>query len=203
MGRFTESDLIEFEDFLNYTSAVVPYIDVARGLAPPGSIAMRHDVDHDIVKARRFAEWEELRGFRSSYYILTTAGYYNDKEVLFNCLDAMIDMGHEIGFHNDALSAMDGDVIAAADHIRVERKVIEDGLYRHYSLLGVADHGNRSHVNSDIWKHFTPEALGFEYEAYKLQRSSKTYISDNRGEWSSPLSVVQTYVLTHPIWWPI
>ena len=200
---FTEHDLSDLRDFLLTAPAVVPYIDVQRGVSPPGAIAMRHDIDHDITKALSFARWEEDNGFRSSYFVLTTAPYYEDKTILFECLNEMVKLGHEIGFHNDALCYMDGDVVAAAEYIFTERKAIQDGLDVHYSLLGIADHGGAPHANGDIWEHYTPESLGFEYEAYQLQKTANTYISDNQGRWRSPLKHAQTYMLCHPTWWPV
>ena len=199
---FTHDDLIDLKDFLMGFNRTVPYIAVARDAAYPGDIALRHDVDHSIVKAHKFAEWEYANGFRSTYFILTTADYYNDP-ALPNYLNDMISWGHEIGFHNDALCAMDGDVVAAADYIHHHKKKIEDSLSTHYSLLGIADHGGSPHTNGDIWNHYTPEFFGFEYEAYQLQRSANTFISDNQGKWRSPLKHAQTYMLIHPTWWPV
>ena len=200
---FNTADLDELRDFLFTAPAVVPYIDVQRGVAPTGAIAMRHDIDHSITKALDFARWEEDNGFRSSYFVLTTAPYYADKTILFECINEMVMLGHEIGFHNDALCHMDGDVVAAAEYIITERKAIQEGLNVHYSLLGIADHGGAPHSNGEIWDHYTPEALGFEYEAYQLQKTANTYISDNQGRWRAPLKHAQTFMLVHPCHWPV
>ena len=86
---------------------------------------------------------------------------------------------------------------------RSHKKQIEDSLSTDYSLLGIADHGGSPHTNGDIWNHYTPEYFGFEYEAYQLQKTANTYISDNQGKWRSPLKHAQTYMLVHPTWWPV
>jgi hypothetical protein len=198
---FTAFDLEDLDNFLS-DSDTCTYIDVARGDVGIGEIALRHDVDHSIEKAHRFAEWESTRNYRSTYFILTTAPYYDDPN-LSTYLNEMIEMGHEIGFHNDALCAVDGDVVAAAEYILHHKKKIEQSLSKHYSLLGVADHGGSPHTNGDIWNHYTPEYFGFEYEAYQLQKTANTYISDNQGKWRSPLKYAQTFMLIHPTWWPV
>jgi hypothetical protein len=199
---FNDQDLIDLKDFLNESAGTVPYIAVSRDQAFPGEIAIRHDVDHSIEKAHRFAHWEYERNFMSTYFILTTAPYYDDP-ALAGYLDDMISWGHEIGFHNDALCAMDGDIVAAAGYIEMHKYKIEQSLSKHYSLLGIADHGGHPFPNGDIWNHYTPQDLGFEYEAYQLQKTANTYISDNQGTWRSPLKHAQTYMLVHPTWWPV
>jgi len=200
---FTQDDLLDLEKFLKTATEVVPYINVSRGEAKPGSIAMRHDIDHSIEQAYNFALWEHQRGFKSTYFVLTTAPYYEDKVTLFDHLNSMIALGHEIGFHNDAMCHVDGDPLRASDYIIDERKTIQDGLKHHYSLLGVADHGGAPHDNTEIWEHYPPESFGFEYEAYQLQHSTNTYISDNQGRWRNPLEHAQTFMLVHPTWWPV
>src|SRR4051812_48944821 len=41
-----------------------------------GLVALRHDVDHDLENAVRFAALERQHGLRSSYYVLHTDWYY-------------------------------------------------------------------------------------------------------------------------------
>jgi hypothetical protein len=89
---FTEDDLDNLDAFLKTATAVVPYIDVQRNNAPPGSIAMRHDVDHDINKALRFAEWEAERGYRATYFILHTAQYWSDDPNTEECVQRLVDL---------------------------------------------------------------------------------------------------------------
>lgn len=202
---FTSYDLEELDVFLAGATDVVPYITVARRNSPPGSIALRHDIDHSLEKAHRFAQWEALRGYRSSYYVLTTADYWKADANDFALLDDMIEMGHEIGFHNDAMNApgVEGDVVKASEYIKEQLYIIEKGLKKHYSLLGVADHGGSPYKNPDLWDWYDPESIGFEYEAYQLQKTSNTYISDNQGKWRSSLKHAQTFMLIHPTWWPV
>lgn len=202
---FTPYDLEELDVFLSSATDVVPYITVARDNAPPGSIALRHDIDHSLEKAHRFAQWESLRGYRSSYFILTTADYWNGDANDFAMLDDIIDMGHEVGFHNDAMNApgVDGDVSKAAKYINEQIDILESGLSKHYSILGCADHGGSPHKNPDLWGFYDPAVFAFEYEAYQLQKSTNTYISDNQGRWRSPLEHAQTFMLVHPTWWPV
>jgi hypothetical protein len=202
---FTKDDLEDLDAFLMRATQIVPYIDVARGVAPAGSIALRHDVDHSIEKALLFAEWEAKRGYCSTYYVLHSADYYqHDRANTYACCKQIILMGHELGFHNDALCAVGGDVVEAAGLIIEERQRLQEAMLpTHYSVLGIADHGGSPFTNGDIWNTYTPESLGFEYEAYQLQKTANTYISDNQGTWRSPLKHAQTFMLVHPTWWPV
>jgi hypothetical protein len=205
---FTDEDLEELNEFLQTATKVVPYTDVVRGYAPPGSIAMRHDIDHSLSKAHAFAMWEHDRGYKSSYYVLTTAPYwtkYETHEEEFILLNSMIEMGHEVGFHNDCMNApgVDGNPDKALGYLLQQRKYIHDHITPNYLMTGVADHGGAPHTNGELWEHYPPEAAGFEYEAYQLQKTANTYISDNQGTWRSPLVHAQTYMLVHPTWWPV
>jgi len=200
---FVKENLYELADFLLAAPATIPYIEVSRNQSPAGSIALRHDVDHSILQALAFARWEESYDFRSTYYVLPTADYWTDKVVLYECINEIVSLGHEIGLHNDALCYTNGDVVEAANQIILWRQEIMENINFHYSILGIADHGGAPHTNGDIWDHYTPEALGFEYEAYQLQRSANTLISDNQGRWRAPLKHAQTFMLVHPIHWPI
>jgi pyruvate dehydrogenase complex dehydrogenase (E1) component len=101
------------------------------------------------------------------------------------------------------MNAVDGDVVAAASVLLAAKAELRNWIEEHYSILGIADHGGSPHSNGDIWEHYTVESLGFEYEAYQLQRSTTTLLTDNRGQWQRPPKHAQTFMLIHPIWWPV
>jgi hypothetical protein len=50
------------------------------------------------------AQWEAERGYRSTYFILHTAPYWQDKDTLQASLEVIADCGHEIGFHINAIT---------------------------------------------------------------------------------------------------
>src|SRR5687768_4174261 len=78
--------------------------DIADGLTDHLAIGMRHDCDNVILPAVQMAEWEARHGYRSTYYILHTAPYWQDKPLLHESLDAIVAYGHNIGIHNDAIT---------------------------------------------------------------------------------------------------
>lgn len=198
---FDDAALVTLRDFLREASRVIPYEDVACEASVAGSIAMRHDVDHSIDKAVHFAEWENAHSFKSTYFILHSAPYWDHSDHFKRQVALIDELGHEVGLHNDALCAMEGDMIAAAE-LLVMRKVELEDIVGH-AIGGIADHGGAPHTNGDIWDNYEPDDLGFDYEAYQLQKSTNTYISDNQGRWRSPLRMAQTFMLVHPTWWPV
>lgn len=76
---------------------------------PERFLTIRHDMDHDVENAMRFAEWEANRGIRSTYFVLHNDWYWGPdparpSALVLNALEAIASMGHEIGLHNQAIS---------------------------------------------------------------------------------------------------
>lgn len=172
----------------------------------PEKIAVRHDVDHSIEHAAKFAEWEFRNGFQSTYFLLHSAGYWmNDYARTMETAQYIADMGHEIGIHNDAISESyivqpGGGSLSLACRILQESigELRDDG----FNVVGCADHGG-VHNNTAMWIECDLSSFGLEYEAYQAHRTAN-YISDNRGTWRAPLEHVpskQTHVLIHPCHW--
>lgn len=67
-------------------------------------LIIRHDVDHDLNKAVQLAEIEAKNGIRSTYFILHNAKYFDYSDKLAHRCKTIRDYGHQIGFHNDALT---------------------------------------------------------------------------------------------------
>ena len=199
MSSFNQLSLDNLNKFLASATAVVPYKEAADGTAPPGSVAMRHDVDHDIEKALQFAEWEHHYGYRSTYFLLHSANYYTNNPGFDSAILYLRELGHEIGLHNDALCACDGNLGDAVITIQNELNYLRN----FYPVVGIADHGGSPFKNGDIWNSYTPAQFTLEYEAYQLQKTANTYISDNQGTWRAPLKHAQTFMLIHPIWWSV
>ncbi|MDB4470711.1 sulfotransferase [Deltaproteobacteria bacterium] len=66
-------------------------------------IALRHDIDYDIDLALEMAYWEHREGFRSTYFLLHTADYWNDADFIDKALQLQ-DFGHEVALHNNLVS---------------------------------------------------------------------------------------------------
>lgn len=80
-------------------------------------LCVRHDVDHDLEKALAMAKVETSLGIRATYYLLPP-GDYDKIENYYGHLEGkrlvqsarlaevaceIVDLGHEIGLHNDFL----------------------------------------------------------------------------------------------------
>lgn len=103
---FNRRDLEELDAcFFAKADRVVALEDVYDGDRAPNVLGLRHDCDnaHSLATAVKMAHWEQERGYRSSYYILHTAPYwdYPDFEAM---VYEIAECGHEIGLHNNALA---------------------------------------------------------------------------------------------------
>jgi hypothetical protein len=199
---------------LDRAVAVVAMEQVLNGQRWERVIGLRHDVDNVIEPAVRFAEWEADRGYRSTYYILHTAPYWQDKDLLVRSLDRIAEFGHEIGIHNNALAAsfrtgQDPRVILAT--------AIEELRGYGYPVTGTVAHGDGHCYGSDGHVRFVNDELfeecarpslgvpqrrignleikpvpmsefGLEYDANWLRRGE--YLSDSGGSWSRPFGEV-------------
>lgn len=75
-------------------------------------LLIRHDVDHDHLTAVRIAEWEARQGLRSTFCLLHTAWYYGElvdgryvhTEDLVECARRLVELGHEVNFHNNLVA---------------------------------------------------------------------------------------------------
>lgn len=215
---FRASDLAELDARLySRAQAVVAMEDVLdTGRAVDRTIGLRHDVDNVIGVAACMAEWEAERGYRSTYFILHTAPYWQNKPLLERSLERIAGAGHEIGFHVNALAE-------ACRTGRDPLELLEEGLdeLRSYGhrVRGVVAHGDGAcyalggglrFVNDELFTESPrPEVgapdrviagttirlapvsrarYGLEYDPNWLPRAD--YLSDSGGRWSQPFDVV-------------
>ncbi len=226
---FQRDDLDELDAFLSSASRVRAMEDIAFSNYSANVIGMRHDVDNALAPAVAMAQWEAERGYRSTYFILHTAPYWQDKDTLQAGLEVIADCGHEIGFHVNAIAeairtGMDPLVIATS-------AIAELRSYGH-EIHGVVPHGDplchvHNFVNDELFKEsprpkcgepdryvagvklqpIHRRTLGFDYDPNWLPRL--TGVSDSGGQWSQPFDELaagfpyagQIHMLIHPEWW--
>jgi hypothetical protein len=223
-AAFQPADLEALGEF--YDGARVDSMEtIFSGVYEPEVIGLRHDCDNVILPAVTMAEWEARRGIVSTYYILHTSPYWEDKPLLRRSLNVIASYGHEIGIHNDAITV-------ALETGRRPELILSDAIaelrgYGH-TIRSTAAHGNgRCHVDryvNDImftecqrerWGDITrfgyePVSMaefGLEFDANWLPRGD--YLSDSGGHWSRPFADVaaewpnngQLHMLVHPDWW--
>jgi len=227
---FQPEDLHELGAFLDRADAVVAMEDVYAGRTSRRVIGMRHDCDNVIAPAVAMAQWEAERGYRSTYFILHTAPYWQEKETLRAALELISDCGHEIGFHLNAITAAiqtGGDpveiadgaanelrdyghhvhgVVAHGDQACYEHRFVNDELFLESARPDYGDAHRR--IGSVRLKPVSRIALGFNYDPNWLPRSQ--YLSDSGGSWSQqfeqvdyffPFESGQLHMLVHPDWW--
>lgn len=221
---FSPSDLGDLGYFLARAN-VCRMDDVRYVLDQPRIIGMRHDCDNVIAPAVHMAEWEHERGIRSTYYILHTAPYWNDKMLLRSCLEAIAQLGHEIGIHNDAITV---HLETGRDPADVLHEAIDELRRYGHTIRSTVAHGHARcavdrYVNDEMFGEcrradygdverlgITPislAALDLDFDANWIGRGD--YLSDSGGKWSQPWDEVtsawpgrgQLHMLIHPDWW--
>ncbi len=211
---FRSDDLEHLDTLLEKATAVVGMGEVFAGARHPWIIGLRHDVDNVIEPAVEFAAWESERGYRSTYFILHTAPYWDDKPLLARSLDFIAECGHEIGIHNNAIAH--ATVTGQDPRVLLAEAILELRELGH-SVTGTVAHGASECydgsgavrvVNDELFLEcprphmgdpdrtvgnakITPTSLadfGLLYDANWLPRGA--YISDSGGRWSQPFKHV-------------
>lgn len=208
---FQPGDLAELDaTLLSRALAVVTMEAVHDGQRHPELIGLRHDVDNSIEPAVDFARWEHDHGYRSTYYILHTAPYWQDKPLLRRSLETIVAYGHEIGIHNNALAEAYSTglepraVLAAAiaelrDYGFTIRSTVAHGDGRCRDNSGDVRFVNdeiftecpRPHLGSPTrtigtvpLRQSALADFGLEFDANWIGRTA--YLSDSGGVWSQP-----------------
>lgn len=208
---FGRQDLDELDRrLLSQADAVVAMEDIAAGNTNPNVIGLRHDVDNVIEPAVRIAEWESLRGYRATFFVLHTSPYWQDKTLLRSSLERIADLGHEIGFHINALTVA---LETGRDPIDVVDEAVGELRGYGHDVHGVVAHGDSmcyraNFINDELFSESPRPAygsatrtlehrgvrvplrpvarsrFGFDYDPNWLSRAD--YLSDSGGRWSQP-----------------
>jgi hypothetical protein len=207
-------DLAELDRLLARADRVVAMETIAAGETAPGVIGMRHDVDNFIAPAVQMAEWEAERGYRSTYFILHTAPYWQQKGVLRAALERIAGCGHEIGIHTNALAAA---LVTGGDPVEILEEAIAELRGYGYPVKGVVAHGDNichaaGFINDEMFlesarpgygepdrvlvyggrrvqiQPVSRERFGLAYDAVWQRRV--LYLSDSGGRWNRPFDEV-------------
>ena len=210
---FQPEDLREFGAFLSKATMVCPMREVYAGRRDRMVIGLRHDVDANqgsLEAAVNLAAWEKARGFRSTYFLLHSAPYFEDAELMRKAIWIFQECGHEIGLHNDAVAQ---SLLTGEDPFDIlGHALIALVAYGAAGVTGTVAHGNQpictdaDFVNDEIWKQCKRRPdfdrtieyrgrkvqlgeidlaeLDLEYEAAWLPRGM--YLSDSGGYWKNP-----------------
>ena len=156
---------------------------------------IRHDVDHSLQHALHFATIEAHLGFRSTYFLLHSANYFDYSPLFAQRVKELAGLA-DIGFHNDAISTwLRGG--KTEDLKTIVQRPVDFLRDLGVEVLGTASHGSSEcyeyhFINYQLWRECQKEDrlqhpkfflgdFGFEYEAYFLPRA--LYLSDSGGVW--------------------
>ena len=165
-------------------------------------LILRHDLDVSLQDALPIAEIEHTLGARATYFVLLRSEMYNPLSPASQMLlERLLDLGHDIGLHFDAVRlGTDFSVLDAA--VEEECETLERLLGREVTMVSF-------HRPVPALVGY-PHRLAGRRHAYEPQFFSEMgYCSDSRGEWGHghPLqhSAVRSgralQLLTHPVWW--
>ena len=152
--------------------------------APPSRcIILRHDVDRNPKNALKMAELENNLGITSTYY-------FRMKEDVFipALIKKIADMGHDVGYHYEALDKAEGDFEKAIGIFEAELKEFR----KICDVKTVCMHGNplSKWVNKDLWKEYDFRDFGIIGEPYlSLDYTKVLYLTDTGRRWNSKFSV--------------
>ena len=140
-------------------------------------IILRHDVDLDIKYALKMAKKEYSKDIRSTYYIRFK------KNILdYDIITQISSMGHEIGYHYETLTKMNGNVTEALSLFKKELAIMNSK----FQVKSISMHGSPLSIydNSDVWKYADYKILGIIGDA-QLSITGINYYTDTGGKWNS------------------
>lgn len=232
--RFRREDLVALDGLLSRARFVVSMREVFDGKTAVDVIGLRHDVDGhagSLTTACAIAEWEANRGYRSTFFLLHSAIYWDDDLALGEAVDYMTERGHEVGIHSNAIACAllnggDPDTILTTALNRLRSYGVEvTGVAAHGDPLCYED-GKITFVNDEMFVEcarpemgsptrsierghrrvvLRPRPLadfGLAYNSIFLPRGR--YLSDSGGKWSEPVSgqEVKGEGQLHVLWHP-
>lgn len=140
-------------------------------------VILRHDVDLKAENSLATAKIEQSLDVRASYYFRVVK--QSNKPGI---IKAIVDLGHEIGYHYEDLTICDGDLEKAIVHFKKQL----DYFRRFYLVKTICMHGSpRSPYDSrDLWKQFDYHEFGIIGEPYfDVDFSKVFYLTDTGRRW--------------------
>ena len=167
-------------------------------------VILRHDVDNDLERAAKLAEFEQSLGIRSTYFLLLTSDFYNvfskESEKL---LKRIWGGRHDIGLHFDEArypKAL-GDPQALTDKILYEADILSMATGMPVSVVSM-HRPSRGILDADI--HIPNMVNSYGKTFFRKFK----YLSDSRRRWREPIEEIidsaeydRLHILTHPFWY--
>ena len=149
----------------------------AEGDLPTKFILLRHDVDLKAANSLATALIEHELGICASYYFRVVP-QSNQPDII----RAIAELGHEIGYHYEDMSIMQGDVDKAYTHFQEQLAYFR----QFYLVQTICMHGAPTSKwdGKDLWKHYNYRDLGIIGEPYfDIDFSQMFYLTDTGRCW--------------------
>lgn len=141
------------------------------------SITLRHDVDRLPANALRMAELEHSLGVRASYYFRVVPESWDDE-----IMHSIAELGHEIGYHYESLSACRGNYELAIKNFESDLKRFREI----YPVRTICMHGSplSKWDNRDLWEKYDYRDYGIIGEPYfDIDFDKVLYLTDTGRRW--------------------
>lgn len=178
-----------FTDYKNYNQVEKPVI-------------LRHDVDFSLEKALIFAELEETKRIKSTYFILLSTDFYNifyrESSDILRKIKAL---GHDFGLHFDEKKYMINSEKNIGKYVKNELSYLEGVLDCKINVVSM-HRPSKWILGNDI--HFNGVINSYS----KTFIGDFKYLSDSRMHWrEDALNIIEKeifdklHILTHPFWY--
>ena len=169
-----------------------------------GCVILRHDIDYDLSKSVKMAQFEKKIGIKSTYFVLVTSDLYNVfSKTSEDCLKEILDCGHEIGLHFDEVRypELEGNIEAIRERIINESKLLESVICSKVSTVSM-HRPSKLMLESDLKIPGIINSYGNDFfKGFK-------YLSDSRRRWREPAEDIiakkqyeRLHILTHAFWY--
>jgi hypothetical protein len=143
-------------------------------------VILRHDVDRKPQLALQIAEIEHRHNIHATYYFRTVKDVFKPE-----IIRQIASMGHEIGYHYEAMDKAGGDANKAIEIFQEELEMMRKITPIHTICM----HGNplKPWSNKDLWQHYNYQDYGIIGEAYlSLDFTKVAYFTDTGRSWNNP-----------------
>lgn len=140
-------------------------------------VILRHDVDLKAENSLATAQIEHNLGIRASYYFRVVK-QSNKPEII----KAIVNLGHEIGYHYEDMALCGGDKEKALDHFKKQLAYFR----QFYPVRTICMHGApRSKFDGrDLWRQYNYHDFGIIGEPYfDVDFSKFFYLTDTGRRW--------------------
>ena len=138
---------------------------------------LRHDVDLKAENSLATAKIEHQLGITASYYFRIVK-QSNKPEII----KAIVDLGHEIGYHYEDMAICEGDAEKGIEHFSEQLAYFR----QFYPVRTICMHGapRSKYDGRDLWKHYDYHDFGIIGEPYfDVDFAKVFYLTDTGRRW--------------------